>query len=489
MFSKTESDNKPSALKRVLIALLLVLPVVGAASYMWAMWDPKTYLKDIPLAVVSEDTGVGEGKDFTHYGEQIADGMLDLDYLNFSKATPEEAADRLERGEVMMVVTIPKDFSKKAATIIDKDPVKPNINFELNDFYGTQNAFITGSLIPELQASVSQAVTAEYSAEVVTGLSDLSAGLDEASDGATQLADGAGQIKDGVKELTDMLIPLLSEAQDPSQDLRPVVDVLRGLGMNAEADELSGLINDLNPQNPENLVTQLGALRDGTAELHYNLSDPSAPYLNGVLQLQDGAHQLRDGSGELADGTVELDDGMTELKDGTNQLSTGLRDGVAQAPTIEKPEVSSANMATPIDFTQNNINPVQTSISEEDPTATKLTSGVAILLVILFAFLGMALLAIMLPAVLRRKDSANEGPSTKGVLGGYTLLAGRRDTSAAALPAHPPPNGPRPRRLHPRNVRHLRRTVHARHRRPDYLHRLGCGGKHRRPPLQAQPGC
>lgn len=170
MFSKTESDNKPSALKRVLIALLLVLPVVGAASYMWAMWDPKTYLKDIPLAVVSEDTGVGEGKDFTHYGEQIADGMLDLDY----------------------------------------------INFELNDFYGTQNAFITGSLIPELQASVSQAVTAEYSAEVVTGLNDLSAGLGEASDGATQLDDGAGQIKDGVKKLIDMLIPLLSEAQGPS---------------------------------------------------------------------------------------------------------------------------------------------------------------------------------------------------------------------------------------------------------------------------------
>lgn len=520
MSSTTKTTHQPSALKRVLIALLIVLPVVGAASYMWAMWDPKAYLKDIPIAVVSEDAGVGEGKDFTNYGEQIADGMLDLNYLNFQKDTPQGAADKLERGEYMMVVTIPKDFSAKAATIIDENPVKPNINFELNDFYGTQSAFITGSLVPELQASVSQAVTAEYAAEVVNGLNELSSGLGEASDGAKQLDDGAGelrnggveavngigqlkagtgelqtgagqlnagagelrngagqlatgagelskgmdelrkgtgelatgagQINGGVKELTDMLIPILSGAQGPVQNLKPVVDILRATGMNNEANELSSLITDLSPENPENLVNQLNALRDGTGEMYYNLSNPEAPYLSGVIQLQDGAHQLRDGSRELAGGAVELangtnelatgatqlNNGMTELntgagelkngmdqlKDGTTELSTGLRDGAEQAPTIAKPDVSTANMSTPINFTQNNINPVQTSVSTEDPTATKLSGGVAILLVILFAFLGMAILAIMTPAVLRRKNSEGRA-SAKGVVGGWVVLA------------------------------------------------------------------
>ncbi|MBC2681347.1 YhgE/Pip domain-containing protein [Corynebacterium sp. 4HC-13] len=527
---KTAHKNGPSSLKRVLVTLLLVLPVVGAAAYMWAMWDPKTYLKDIPLAVVNEDVGVGEGKDFTNYGEQIADGMLDLDYLNFNKATAEDAHDKLERGEYMMVVTIPKDFSTKAATIIDDQPVKPKINFDLNDFYGTQSGFITGSLIPELQASVSQAVTAEYASEVVHGLNDLSKGLGDASNGANQLndgagqlrdggaeavdgigqlkggstelragagelhtgagqlangagqlkdgalqlsngmdelragtgqlADGAGQIKDGVKELTDMLIPLLSTAQDPSQNLRPVVGVLRGMGMNKEATELESLLNDLNPQNPQNLVTQLGQLRDGTAELHRNLADPHSEYLGGVIQLQDGAHQLRDGSkelseganqlsngsGQLADGTVQLDDGLSELntgagqlkdgmdqlKDGTQQLATGLADGVKQAPNIKQPEVSSANMATPIDFTTDNINPVQTAISTEDPTLTKLTSGTSILLVILFAFLGMAILALMLPAVLRRRNSRSVNATAHAEDGDPGVHAGHSDQSLRA---------------------------------------------------------
>lgn len=463
----------PSSLTRIFVALFLVLPLVGASAYMWAMWDPKVYLRNIPLAVVSEDAGVHEGAEFNNYGDQIAEGMLALDYLNFHRETPEGASNKLERGEYMMVVSIPRDFSAKAATIIDAQPTKPEIHFELNDHYGTQGAVITGSLIPELQASVSQAVTAEYSTKVIKGLNEMSKGLRDASNGASQiddgagqlrnggaeavngigqlkdgsfqvrdgagqlrdgagelskgmddlrdgtgqLADGAGQIKDGVKELTDMLIPMLSQGQGSVTNLRPVLPLLRTAGMHAEANELEGLINDLDPNNPNNLVVQLGQLRDGTAELHRNLSDPNAPYLNGVIQLQDGAHQLRDGSRQLADGTVQLDDGMGELnvgagqlkdgmdqlKDGTNQLSTGLADGVRQAPTIAQPDVSSANMATPITFTQGNLNPVQTAMSEEDPTATKITGGVSILLIVLFAFLAMAVLAIALPAIIRRR--------------------------------------------------------------------------------------
>lgn len=125
---------------------------------------------------------------------------------------------------------------------------------------------------------------------------------------------------------------------------------------------------------------------------------------------------------ELNTGAGELKNGMDQLKDGTTELSTGLRDGAEQAPTIAKPDVSTANMSTPINFTQNNINPVQTSVSTEDPTATKLSGGVAILLVILFAFLGMAILAIIMPAVLRRKNSEGRA-SAKGVVGGWVVLA------------------------------------------------------------------
>lgn len=519
-----------STLARVAIVLLLVLPVLGAAVYMWAMWDPKTYLRDIPLAVVTEDTGVGEGKAFSNYGNQIADGMTELNYLNFTKMSREEAQSKLERGELMMVVSIPSDFSTKAATIIDDNPVRPTINFELNDHYGTQNAFIVGSLIPELQASVSQAVTNEYATEVIAGLNDLSTGLGDAADGARQLddgasqlqdggaqaidgisqlkdgstqlrdgtgqllggtgdlkagttqlrdgahqlsngmdelrsgtgqlADGAGQINDGVKELTDMLIPLLSGVQGSVGNLRPAVDALRAAGLTSEANELAGLIKDMDPANPENLVTQLGKLRDGTAELYYNLSDPNAPYLSGVLQLQDGAHQLRDGTVELDngaaqlndgarqlnDGTIQLDDGMGELstgagelkngmdqlKDGTNQLSTGLADGVRQAPTITKPDISATNMATPIDFTQSNLNPVQTSTSQEDPTAVKLTGGVSILLWILFAFLLMAIASMILPAYISKRTAASTSPDSTPAEVAEGSANGTAESTAAA---------------------------------------------------------
>ncbi len=521
----TESETQPTPKRwgRVITTLLLVLPVLFASAYMWAMWDPKAYIKNIPVAVVTEDVGVGEGEDFSNYGDAIAQGILDLDYLNFTRMEAEEAQAKLGRGELMMVMNIPEDFSRKAATIIDDNPVRPTITFDLNDFYGTQSAFITGSLIPELQASVAQAVTAEYATSVIDGLKEMSSGLAEASDGAkqlddgagqlqeggaqavdgigqlkdgttqlrdgagqladgtgelkdgtmqlrdgagqlaagmdelrdgtTHLADGAGQIKDGVKELTDMLIPLLSEAQGAVGTLAPAVGALRAAGMQDAANELAGLLKDLDPANSENLVAQLGLLRDGTAELHYNLADPSAPYLSGVLQLQDGARQLRDGAGELdngasqlqdgagqlADGTVQLDDGMTELsdgaaqlkdgmdqlKDGTGQLSTGLADGVSQAPAINAPVVSAQNMSTPIEFVHQNLNPVQTAVSAEDPTAVKLTGGASILVVTLFGFMLVALLALLLPSVIRRHSTGvQDSSAVRSNLLAFGLQAG-----------------------------------------------------------------
>lgn len=85
-----------------------------------------------------------------------------------------------------------------------------------------------------------------------------------------------------------------------------VVDTLRSVGLTEQADALAGQLNRLDPANPENMVSQLGRLRDGTAQLRYNLTSPDAPYLSGVNQHGDGSSQLADGSTELRVGTERL---------------------------------------------------------------------------------------------------------------------------------------------------------------------------------------
>ncbi|WP_306496353.1 YhgE/Pip family protein [Corynebacterium striatum] len=469
-------DWRPrSTLSRVLIVFLLVAPVILAATMMWAMWDPSKYMRQIDLAVVNEDAGVEKQGKYVNYGDQVVEGLLETDYLNFAEMNAQEANDGLLKGKYLMVVTIPKDFSEQAVTIISDKPVKPQIHFASNDYYGTNGSVISSSLVPQVQTSVENAISKKYADQVIEGMVKLSDGIGAAAAGASRLDEGAGrlddganklatgsdkllegtgklgegasQIEGGVGQLTGMLIPLLQQAQSVVPSLIGLVDVLRGMGMTDQADQLFALLTKLDPANSSNMVSQLEKLRDGTKQLNYNLSDPNSEYLGGMLKLNQGTHQLaegtgqlksgvgklstgavqlnegaghlaegttslKDGTGQLKSGGAQLKDGIDRLKDGSGQLATKLGEGAEKAPRITQPDVTAQNMAVPINFTESNVHPVQTGVSAVDPTKKEITGGVSMLLVLVFGFLAMLLLAMTLPYYLR------------GILPAFALVSG-----------------------------------------------------------------
>lgn len=532
-------DWRPrSTLSRVLIVFLLVAPIIVAGTMMWAMWDPSKYMRNIDLAVVNEDVGVDKQGTFTNYGDQVVEGLLETDYLNFAEVDQAQGEEGLLKGQYLMVVTIPKNFSEQAVTIISDSPVKPEIHFATNDYYGTNGSVISASLIPQVQTSVENAISKKYADQVIEGLGKLSEGLNTAAegagrldegagalqdgggravegiatldsgaselntgtgqlvdgttrlnegvgklsagatqldDGATQLADGsdrllagtgrlaegAGQIDGGVNQLTGMLIPVLKQAQAVAPALLQLVDVLRNLGMTEQAEQLYSLVSKLDPAASGNMVAQLEKLSAGTGELYYNLSDPNSEYLGGMqtlndgthrlatgtkdlrngvgelstgaAQLHDGATRLHEGTGRLKDGTsqlsaggADLKDGMDQLKSGSNELATKLADGAAKAPTVPQPDASAQNMAVPINFTESNVHPVQTVVNPLDPTRKDITGGVSMLLVLVFGFLVMLLVAMTLPYYLGRRNGRNGTAASpvRGILAAFAVVTG-----------------------------------------------------------------
>ena len=359
-------DWRPtSTLSRVLIVFLLVAPIVIAGTMMWAMWDPSKYMRNIDLAVVNEDAGVEKQGTYTNYGDQVVEGLMETQYLNFAEVSKGDGDEGLLKGTYLMVVTIPKNFSEQAVTIISDKPVKPEIHFATNDYYGTNGSVISSSLIPQVQTSVENAISKKYADQVIEGLNKLSDGLGTAAEGAGRLdegagklqegggravegiakldagagdlnngtgqlldgttrlnegvgrlsggaaqlddgaaqladgsdkllagtgrlADGAGQIDGGVNQLTGMLIPVLKQAQAVAPALLQLVDVLRGLGMHQQAEQLYSLVSKLDPAASGNMVAQLEKLSAGTGQLYYNLSDPNSEYLGGMIALNDG---------------------------------------------------------------------------------------------------------------------------------------------------------------------------------------------------------
>ena len=529
-------DWRPrSTLSRVLIVFLLVAPIIVAGTMMWAMWDPSKYMRNIDLAVVNEDVGVDKQGTFTNYGDQVVEGLLETDYLNFAEVDQTQGEEGLLKGQYLMVVTIPKNFSEQAVTIISDSPVKPEIHFATNDYYGTNGSVISASLIPQVQTSVENAISKKYADQVIEGLGKLSEGLNTAAegagrldegvgalqdgggravegiarldsgaselntgtgqlvdgttrlkegvgklsagatqldDGATQLADGsdrllagtgrladgAGQIDGGVNQLTGMLIPVLKQAQAVAPALLQLVDVLRNLGMTEQSEQLYSLVSKLDPAASGNMVAQLEKLSAGTGELYYNLSDPNSEYLGGMqtlndgthrlatgtkdlrsgvgelstgaAQLHDGATRLHEGTGTLKDGTsqlsaggADLKDGMDQLKSGSNELATKLADGAAKAPIVPQPDASAQNMAVPINFTESNVHPVQTVVNPLDPTRKDITGGVSMLLVLVFGFLVMLLLAMTLPYYLGRRNGTAASP-VRGILAAFAVVSG-----------------------------------------------------------------
>lgn len=274
------------------------------------------------------------------------------------------------------------------------------------------------------------------------GAKQLNDGLYQLEDGTDQLADGARQIDEGVNKLTGMLIPLLENVQGGVTQLLPIVDILRQLGLNAEADKLAGIVGQLDPGNPQNVVSDLNRLRDGTGELYANLSDPNMPYRNGLNRLIDGSNQLVDGTGQLTDGTArlqdganqlndgatrlhdgtgrltdgttqlvdgggQLEDGINQLKDGSEELSTKLADGAKQAPQVKNMEKSSDQIAVPIIFDEANLHPTQVVVDPANPTQKEPSSGFSILGLIVINFLLMAVVSILLPHAIGRRHKAS----------------------------------------------------------------------------------
>ncbi|WP_115685102.1 YhgE/Pip domain-containing protein [Corynebacterium senegalense] len=263
------------------------------------------------------------------------------------------------------------------------------------------------------------------------GAHELNNGLLTLKDGTRQLGDGAAQIDGGVQQLTGTLIPLLEQVQGVVGQVRPVVDTLYAVGMTEQADKLNSSISKLDPANETNMVAQLNKLRDGTAQLSYNLNSPDAPYLNGVNRLVDGSHQLangstelrsgtdrlidgtsrlstgvgqlKDGTGQLVEGGAELNNGVGQLKDGSTELSDKLKEGAESAPVVSRVPDSARQMAVPIVFEEANMHPTQGLVDESNPTVKKIESGFSLIVMLIFGYLVMAVLSALLPHVVGRR--------------------------------------------------------------------------------------
>lgn len=262
----------------VVLLVIVLIPAMYAGFFLSSMWDPYGDLEYLPVAVVNNDQAVTyNGKKLT-IGEDLADNLADNDAMAFNIVDEKTAKKGLENGTYYMIITIPENFSKNAATLMDEDPQKMVLNYETNPGRNYISMKLSESAMKEIKSNLTAEVTHTYAETVFDNLKEVEDGFQDAVDGTDEMLDGEKDLLDGNQKITDNLLVLsegASELKNGTDSLSSGSNILKSKmpnvtggasdladgasqvsnGVNQLAKSLNGMTSSIS----ENIVSQTQA--------------------------------------------------------------------------------------------------------------------------------------------------------------------------------------------------------------------------------------
>lgn len=285
--------------KMLLAAILAIMfiPFLYSVFFLKSVWNPYGDAKYLPVAVVNEDRAVNFRGKKLDVGDQLVKNLKKNDGLDWHFVSKKDAEYGLSHKEYYMVITIPKDFSKNATTVLDKDPKKMELQYTTNDSLNYIGKVISEEGAKQVNAQVKETVSTSYADTVFGVIKQVGKGFNTAAKGSKQLSDGSKTLSDGINTYTAGV----SQVNDGVIKLQTGVVPL-GQGVLKLADGSNTLANGINTYTA------------GVDQVN-----------NGVSQLQNGTGALASGVGQLATGSNTLANGVGQYTAGAAQLANGLQ--------------------------------------------------------------------------------------------------------------------------------------------------------------------
>ncbi|MDT5169555.1 MAG: putative rane protein, partial [Mycobacterium sp.] len=375
-----------SRMTRVAIIVLMLLPLVYGALYLWAFWDPFGHVNKMPVALVNSDKGAQVSGQQFNAGAEIAKSLTADGSLDWHVVSPQEAHDGVEHGKYYFMVELPPDFSAAIASPVTGQPKKANLIAIYNDANNYISTSIGRTAIDQVLNAVSSRISGQAVNQMLSVVVSSGSGIKQAADGAGQLADGAGQLaagldtarsgsatlatgaqqlSDGINSATEPLLAVTKavsliggntdKLQQGATALQQATDQIGAFAtaQDAAATSLSSVIDQLSrSQDPlaNNAAGTLRGIEDQlrqhqfTPQIRQRLTDaqnaaiamtsglraPGSPLGSALDQvgskgqdLTNKLTQLRDGAKQVASGNAQLASGIAKLDDGAQQLKAG----------------------------------------------------------------------------------------------------------------------------------------------------------------------
>lgn len=305
---------------KLLLATVIVvalIPILYASVFLKSIWDPYGNMNELPVAVVNLDKSVDfEGKTLS-VGSELVDNLKKNEELGWHFVSQDAAKQGLKDRKYYMIVTIPEDFSKNAATVLDSDPEKMNLKYETNAGVNYLGEVVSDNAMNQLKAQVGEEVTKSYATAIISMIKEVGSGMETAAEGSEKLSTGADKLNTGLETLAESVPTLadgVSQLDSGAGALQSgVSQYTAGVAKVADgSNQLNAGVGQLTSQLPT-LTNGLSALGNGANSLTGGL----VTYTNGVAQIGNGNQQL-------AAKMPALVKGISDLTAGADQLSTSL---------------------------------------------------------------------------------------------------------------------------------------------------------------------
>ncbi|WP_439444356.1 YhgE/Pip family protein [Listeria aquatica] len=290
--------------------VILFIPILYGGFFLKSIWDPYGETGNLPVAVVNHDEKTEYGGKTLDVGNELVDNLKKNNDLGWHFVSQKSAEQGIKDGKYFMVVTIPKNFSKNASTLLDKNPQKMNLSYKINPSQNYVGEVVTEQAANQLKSQVATKITKEYAKSVFAQIKEVGKGMTTAANGAKKLDDGSTKLAAGNKTLTKGLDTLanstLTFKDGTSQIQVAVSEATAGTQKLADgAKSLSAGENEFS--------TKLGEYTNGTQKL-----------ANGSAELYPGSNKVTGGLADLKNQVPALSSGATQLNGGVDQLNKGI---------------------------------------------------------------------------------------------------------------------------------------------------------------------
>lgn len=378
---------------RLAFIVILLMPLMYGALYLWAFWDPFGHANKIPVALINLDQGATLKDKKVDAGKDVVKGLIDSKQLDLHAVSEADGTAGLAHGEYGWTITIPEDFSESLVSAATGEPRQANLIFtydETNNYLATiigQDA--AEEVINQVSAQVGQQVfsavvqAAETAIPKVqqgaAGVKELNDGMQQVNEGAIELStnlvtamDGGRQISGALDEIVGALDGAIGDAetvvlnsgisgdevraaaQQVTNGVAVTADTLNGIAaaQNQAAADIQGVIADLKAAGLNDAAAKLeasvqklegapaveaanAALADaqaGANVLNGELANPNSR-INVVMRVIESGKVINDLNTVQAKAN-ELRSGADQLSSGLDQLSSGADKLAAGTPAL-----------------------------------------------------------------------------------------------------------------------------------------------------------